>query len=185
MVRIRLQRHGRKKRPYYHIVAADIRKKRDGGIIEDLGRYNPVATPKMVNLNTERVLYWLANGAQPSESVRGLLKAEGIFYRQHLIRWGKSTEEIDQAIADWKSGKPAAGKASKAEKMRELLKAEEEQVKKAQVEAAAAAKKAEEEAKATAEAPAPVEAAAEETVEEAPAQEETPAAEESTEEQNG
>ncbi|TNE71828.1 30S ribosomal protein S16 [bacterium] len=181
MVRIRLQRHGRKKRPYYHIVAADIRKKRDGGIIEDLGRYNPVATPKMVNLNTERVLYWLANGAQPSESVRGLLKAEGIFYRQHLIRWGKSAEEIDQAIADWKSGKPVAGKASKAEKMREALKAEEEQVKKAQVEAAAAAKKAEEEAKVAAEAA----AAAEETVEEAPAQEETPAAEESTEEQNG
>ncbi len=182
MVRIRLQRHGRKKRPYYHIVAADIRKKRDGGIIEDLGRYNPVANPKMVNLNTDRVMYWLANGAQPTEAVRGLLKAEGIFYRQHLQRWGKTAEEIEQAIADWKSGKNVEIKATKVEKMRAALKAEEEQVKKAQAEAAAAAKKAEEEAKAAAEA---ATAAPQETAEEAPAQEETPVAEESTEEQNG
>lgn len=180
MVRIRLQRHGRKKRPYYHIVAADIRKKRDGGIIEDLGRYNPVANPKMVKLNTERVMYWLANGAQPTETVRGLLKAEGIYYRQHLQRWGKTAEEIEQIIADWKSGKNVVVKATKAEKMRAALKAEEEQVKKAQAEAAAA-KKAEE-AKAAAEAAA---AASQETAEETPAQEQTPVAEESTEEQNG
>ena len=79
MVRLRLQRHGRKKKPYYHIVAADIRKKRDGGIIEDLGRYNPVVSPKTVTLHTDRVIHWLENGAQPSEAVKGLLKAEGIY----------------------------------------------------------------------------------------------------------
>lgn len=174
MVRIRLQRHGRNKRPYYHIVAADIRKKRDGGIIEDLGRFNPVITPKTVTLNTARIIYWLENGAQPSEAVRGLLKAEGVYYRLHLARWGKSAEEIEQAIADWKAAKTGEAKLSPSDVKRAAMKVEEEKFKKAQVEkAAAAAKKAAE--------PVVVEVVAEE----APVVEEEAAAETTTEEQNG
>lgn len=145
MVRLRLQRHGRKKKPYYHIVAADIRKKRDGGIIEDLGRYNPVVSPKTVTLHTDRVIHWLENGAQPSEAVKGLLKAEGIYYRLHLIRWGKSAEEIEQTVADWKAGKGEEKTLSRVEIKRAALKAEEEQVNVARAEAAAAAKKEAEE----------------------------------------
>jgi len=150
LVRIRLQRHGRKKKPYYHIVAADIRKKRDGGIIDDLGRYNPVANPKTVSLETDRVIYWLQNGAQPSEAVVGLLKAEGIYYRLHLIRWGKSAEEIEQTVADWKAGKGEEKTLSRVEIKRAALKAEQEQVSVARAEAAAT--KAAEEAAAAAKA---------------------------------
>ncbi|NCP84691.1 MAG: 30S ribosomal protein S16 [Bacteroidetes bacterium] len=150
MVRIRLQRHGRKKKPYYHIVAADIRKKRDGGIIDDLGRYNPVANPKTISLETDRVIYWLQNGAQPSEAVKGLLKAEGIYYRLHLIRWGKSAEEIEQTVADWKAGKGEEKTLSRVEIKRAALKAEQEQVSVARAEAAAT--KAAEEAAAAAKA---------------------------------
>lgn len=189
MVRIRLQRHGRKKKPYYHIVAADIRKKRDGGIIDDLGRYNPVANPKTVSLETDRVIYWLQNGAQPSEAVVGLLKAEGIYYRLHLIRWGKSAEEIEQTIADWKAGKGEEKTLSRVEIKRAALKAEEEQVSVARAEAVAAVKKEAEEkaaqvaaaAKAAEEAAA---AAAKAAAEETPATEteEAAPAEASTEE---
>jgi len=189
LVRIRLQRHGRKKKPYYHIVAADIRKKRDGGIIDDLGRYNPVANPKTISLETDRVIYWLQNGAQPSEAVKGLLKAEGIYYRLHLIRWGKSAEEIEQTIADWKAGKGEEKTLSRVEIKRAALKAEEEQVSVARAEAVAAVKKEAEEkaaqvaaaAKAAEEAAA---AAAKAAAEETPATEteEAAPAEASTEE---
>lgn len=163
MVRIRLQRHGRNKRPYYHIVAADIRKKRDGGVIDDLGRFNPVITPKTVTLHTEKVIYWLENGAQPSDAVRGILKAEGIYYRLHLKRWGKTAEEIEVAISEWKAAKTGEAKLSPVEVKRAAMKAEEEQFKKAQAEKAVAAAK-----KAAEPAPAPVveEAAAETTTEE-------------------
>jgi len=179
LVRLRLQRHGRKKRPYYHLVAADIRARRDGRIIEDLGRYNPVTAPTVVTLNTERVIYWLQNGAQPTDTVRSILKKEGIFYRLHLMGWGKSAEEIEATLADWKADKTATKgvEKSRAEVRRAALKAEESVVKKAEASAAEAkAKAAEEAAKAPVvveeEAPA-VEAAAEAApAEEAPATEE-------------
>lgn len=167
MVRLRLQRHGRKKKPYYHVVAADIRKKRDGGVIEDLGRYNPVVTPKQITLETERVIYWLQNGAQPSETVKGLLKKEGIYYRLHLMRWGKSAEEIDQAIADWKATRKGDGKVSPIEAKRAALAAEEEKMKKVRAEAAA---KREADAKAAAQAAVAEQVAAETETEATPAE---------------
>ena len=99
MVRLRLQRHGRKKLPFYHIVAADVRTKRDGRIIEDLGRFNPTQEPSLLRLETDRVIHWLKNGAQPTDTVRSILKKEGIYYRLHLERWGKSEEEIDATVS--------------------------------------------------------------------------------------
>jgi small subunit ribosomal protein S16 len=165
LVRIRLQRHGRKKLPYYHIVAADKRQKRDGRIVESLGRFNPL-TAQGVSIDTERVLYWLKNGAQPSDAVRGIFKREGIYYRLHLERWNKSPEEIEATIAAWKEGKTegVANKNSRKEQLARVLKAEAETAKKKAAERAAAEK-------AAAEAPAPAA--------EAPAAEatETPAAE--------
>lgn len=74
MVVIRLARHGAKKRPFYRIVAADSRNKRDGRFLEILGHYNPVASDKPLSLKAERVQHWLDNGAQPSSTVRRLIK---------------------------------------------------------------------------------------------------------------
>ena len=78
MVKLRLTRMGAKKAPFYRIVATDSRKARDGQYIEQIGIYDPVAEPKLVRIDAELAKKWLANGAQPTETVRGLLKAQGI-----------------------------------------------------------------------------------------------------------
>lgn len=78
MVKIRLTRMGAKKAPFYRIVAIDSRKARDGEYIEQIGYYNPVAQPKVVVIDSEIAKKWLANGAQPTETVRDLFKANGI-----------------------------------------------------------------------------------------------------------
>ena len=76
-VKIRLARHGAKKRPYYRIVAADGEAPRDGRFIEKLGTYNPLAVPAEVNFDADRVRYWIGQGAQPSDTVKSLLKKHG------------------------------------------------------------------------------------------------------------
>jgi small subunit ribosomal protein S16 len=139
LVRIRLQRHGRKKKPYYHIVAADVRSKRDGRIIEDLGRYDPVGAENKVSLKTERVIHWLKTGAQPTDTVRAILKKEGIMYRIHLMGWGKSAEEIETTLAAWHASKAKSNTVSSIQAKKDRLKAEEENYKKAQAEKAKAA----------------------------------------------
>ena len=73
-VKIRLARHGAKKRPYYRVVVADSRSPRDGRFIEELGTYDPMAEGNKLNLDVERVKYWVSQGAQPTDTVRGLLK---------------------------------------------------------------------------------------------------------------
>ena len=77
MVKIRLRRMGAKKRPYYRIVVADSRSPRDGRSIEEVGTYNPLTDPPEVTVKTERVQEWIKNGAQPTDTVRGLLKKAG------------------------------------------------------------------------------------------------------------
>ena len=74
MVKIRLRRMGAKKAPYYRIVVADSRSPRDGRFIEELGTYDPMAEGEKLKVDNERVSYWIANGAQPTDTVRGLLK---------------------------------------------------------------------------------------------------------------
>ena len=74
MVKIRLRRMGAKKAPYYRIVVADSRSPRDGRFIEEVGTYDPMADSEKLKVNQERVAYWIANGAQPTDTVRGLLK---------------------------------------------------------------------------------------------------------------
>ncbi len=78
MVVIRMARGGAKKRPFYHIVVADSRSRRDGRFIERLGFYNPVSNPSELRLDKERAAYWLAQGAQPSDTVARFLKSEGV-----------------------------------------------------------------------------------------------------------
>ena len=79
MVRIRLRRMGKKKQPTYRIVVADSRMPRDGRYIESLGFYNPMSEPSTIELNQERALYWLGQGAQPSRQVQNLMKIKGVW----------------------------------------------------------------------------------------------------------
>lgn len=111
MIKIRLQRKGRIRRPIYHIVVADSRSPRDGRIIEQVGRYDGVTEKKETVLNEDRILYWLETGAQPTDSVRKILRQEGLLYKRHLMMWGKSEAEIEAALTEWK-----AYRDSKAEK---------------------------------------------------------------------
>ena len=78
-VKIRLARHGAKKRPFYRIVAADSESPRDGRFLEKLGTYNPLQDPVEVVLDTDRVKYWIGQGATPTDTVRSILKREGVF----------------------------------------------------------------------------------------------------------
>ncbi|WP_419661257.1 RpsP: 30S ribosomal protein S16 [Desulfosarcina variabilis str. Montpellier] len=78
-VKIRLARHGAKKRPFYRIVAADSESPRDGRFLEKLGTYNPLQNPVQVSLDTERVKYWIGQGAKPTDTVKSILKREGVF----------------------------------------------------------------------------------------------------------
>ena len=78
-VRIRLARHGGKKRPFYRIVVADNEAPRDGKFLENVGTYNPLLDPAEINLKTDRIKYWMSQGAKPSDTVRSLLKKEGFF----------------------------------------------------------------------------------------------------------
>lgn len=78
MVKIRLKRMGAHKKPFYRIVVADSRTQRDGRFIEEIGYYNPLAEPPVININDERARSWLSNGAQPTEVVRSLFKKSGV-----------------------------------------------------------------------------------------------------------
>lgn len=102
MVRIRLRRKGRAHYPVYDIVAVDSRTRRDGAFIERLGFYNPNTQPSNIEINLERAIYWLDNGAQPSDTVRQLLSYEGVFLARHLKRQGKTSEEIEEALTKHK-----------------------------------------------------------------------------------
>ena len=85
-VKIRLQRHGSKKRPFYFIVVANSTAPRDGKFIEKLGTYNPLSIPATVRLNRERSLHWLQKGAQPTNTCRRILSFKGVLYLKHLMR---------------------------------------------------------------------------------------------------
>ncbi len=97
-VRLRLTRMGRKKRPFYRVVAVDNRKRRDGAYLENLGHYNPLSDPIELKLNEERILYWLNVGAQPSDTVRSLLRQEGILFKWDLMKKGFDEARIQEEL---------------------------------------------------------------------------------------
>lgn len=132
MLRIRLQRRGRKKRPIHHIVVADNRKPRDGRIIEDLGRFDNVTPNNQLTLDRERALHWLKQGAQPTDTVRSIFKNQGIMYEMHLIRWGKSEEEIEEALTEWRERREEKEEEvpTRKERQQALLEAEEKEFQK-------------------------------------------------------
>ncbi|MBI2284733.1 MAG: 30S ribosomal protein S16 [Bacteroidetes bacterium] len=97
-VKIRLQRHGSKKRPFYFIVVADARAPRDGKFIQKVGTYNPLTVPATIQLDRQKALEWLNKGAQPTDTVRRILSFKGVLYLKHLLR-GVSLGLFDQAAA--------------------------------------------------------------------------------------
>lgn len=100
-VKIRMQRHGSKKRPFYFIVAATSTAPRDGKFIEKLGTYNPLTVPATIRINNERALDWLQKGAQPTNTVRRILSFKGVLYMKHLMR-GVSLGLFDEKAANEK-----------------------------------------------------------------------------------
>ena len=99
-VKIRLQRHGKKGKPYYWIVAADARSKRDGKYLEKLGAYNPNTNPATIELNIDGAVQWLQNGAQPTDTAKAILSYKGAMLKNHLaggVRKGALTEEQAEA----------------------------------------------------------------------------------------
>ena len=98
MVKLRLRRMGRKKRPVYDIVAADSRSPRDGRFIEKVGQYNPMVVAGQIALKRDRVLHWLQTGAQPTDTVRSILRREGMLLEMDMNRKGKGSEEIAQNV---------------------------------------------------------------------------------------
>jgi small subunit ribosomal protein S16 len=178
-VKIRLKRLGKLRTPHYRIVVADSRKKRDGRVIEEIGRYIPTENPSFIEVNSERALYWLGVGAQPTEQVAVILKLTGDFQKSKGDKDAKNTVQV-------KPAKPVFEKDTKKKAV--LLPKEELAAKKAKTEAPAEAPAADAVSEVT---DAPVEAVADaEVVEapaealaaEAPAEEAAPAAEAAAEE---
>jgi small subunit ribosomal protein S16 len=101
VVKLRLRRAGKKKHPIYKIVAADMRSPRDGRFIEAVGQYDPNVNPIFLTVNEERVLYWLRNGAQPTDTVRSLLQRKGVWLRWSLIRRGVDDAKMQSIVERW------------------------------------------------------------------------------------
>ncbi len=97
-VKMRLQRHGSKKRPFYFIVVADARAPRDGKFIQKIGTYNPLTVPASISLDRQKALEWLHKGAQPTDTVRRILSFKGVLYLKHLLR-GVKLGLFDEAAA--------------------------------------------------------------------------------------
>ncbi len=136
-VKIRLQRHGKKGKPFYWIVAADSRVKRDGKFLEKLGTYNPNTNPATINLDVDGSVKWLQNGAQPTDTARAILSYKGALLKNHLaggVRKGALTEEQAEAKFEaWleeKAGKVSAKEdglaKAKADAKTKALEAEKE-----------------------------------------------------------
>ncbi len=119
-VKIRLQRHGRKSKPFYHIVVADARAPRDGRFIERLGSYNPNTNPATIDLDVEKALQWLFNGAEPTDTANAILRYKGVLAKKHL-QVGVRKGSITQETADARFADLQATQASKVENKKDSL----------------------------------------------------------------
>lgn len=178
-VKIRLQRHGKKGKPFYWVVAADARSKRDGKYLEKIGTYNPNTNPATIDLDLDSAVQWLHNGAQPTDTARAILSYKGALLKHHLdggVRKGALTQEqADEKLTKWldeKAGKVDSKKEglskAQAEAKAAALKAEQ----KVNADRIAAAKQAEADAIAAATPAVETEEVAETQAEETPAAEE-------------
>ncbi len=128
-VKIRLARHGRKKRAFYYIVAADSRAPRDGRYIERIGSYNPNTDPATIDLNFDKALKWLQNGAIPTDTCRAILSYKGVLYKNHLLKGvakgALTEEEAENKFNSWMKDKEQKIQAKK-DKLKAASKAEKE-----------------------------------------------------------
>ncbi|MDR2038756.1 MAG: 30S ribosomal protein S16 [Bacteroidales bacterium] len=175
-VKIRLTRQGKKGYPFYHIVAADSRAPRDGKYIERLGSYNPNTHPATVELDFDKALTWLNNGAQPTETCRNILSHEGVLLKKHLLE-GVKKGAFSESEAETRFDKWISEKRSKVESLKNNATKEKNEVARKRLEEEMKAKEAtaqkvaeklaalEPKAEVAAEAEASAETAAEETPE--------------------
>jgi small subunit ribosomal protein S16 len=147
--KIRLQRHGKKGKPFYYIVVADARAPRDGRFIERLGSYNPNTNPATIDINFDKTLDWVNNGAQPTDTCRAILSYKGVLYKKHLqggLKKGALTEDqVESKFQEWvdqKDGKITGKKSDLVSAKDEARKAAlaAEAIKKEEKAAAIAAK---------------------------------------------
>ena len=99
--KIRLKRIGRRNRPFYRLVIMDSRKRRDGAAIEQVGWYNPIAKDDLYSLKEDRILHWLKEGAQPTDTVHDILRTSGLAFKWHLIQQGLSDADIEKEMKKW------------------------------------------------------------------------------------
>src|SRR5690606_10160525 len=115
--KIRLQRHGRKGKPFFHIVVADSRAKRDGRFIEKIGTYNPITNPATIELDIDRAVYWLQVGAEPTNTARNILSYKGALMKKHLLggvaKGAFSAEEAEKRFQAWLEERAQAVQAKK------------------------------------------------------------------------
>jgi small subunit ribosomal protein S16 len=183
-VKIRLSRHGKKGYAFYHIVIADSRSPRDGRFIEKIGTYNPNTNPATIDVDIDKALKWLQNGAQPTDTCRAILSYKGVLLKKHLlggVKKGAFTEEVaEQRFKLWIEGKEAQVEDKKNKLLQDKKAGNktrlEQEAKANEAKAALVAKKRLDAAQKEAEEKAA--AAAEDSVEEVIPVEETPANEE-------
>jgi small subunit ribosomal protein S16 len=123
-VKLRLSRKGRKKAPFYHIVVADARAPRDGKFIEKIGTYNPMTKPATIEIDRNAAYDWLVKGAQPTDTVRAILRFKGVYYKKHLMRGVKkgalTLEQVDTMWQKWIDAKEASIASRKASTLAEM-----------------------------------------------------------------
>ena len=167
--KIRLQRHGKKGRPFYHVVVADARAPRDGKFIDRIGSYNPNTNPATIVLDFDKALDWMNKGAQPTDTARTILSDKGVLYKKHL-QGGVKKGAFDEAALETKFAAWTEANAAKVSGKKDGLANAKAEAKKAALVAEAAKKDAKAAAIAAKNAPvaeeAPAEEAAEETTEE-------------------
>ncbi len=118
-VKMRLSRKGRKRAPFYHIIVADSRSPRDGKFIEKLGTYNPMTKPATIEIDREAAYDWLVKGAQPTDTVKAILRFKGVYYKKHLMRGLKkgalTIEQVNDLLGKWTDAKEAKIEARKTQ----------------------------------------------------------------------
>ncbi len=172
-VKIRLSRHGRKRHAFYHIVVADSRAPRDGKYIERIGSYNPNTNPATIDLDFDKALTWLGNGAQPTDTARAILSYKGVMMKKHLLD-GVKKGAFDEAEAEKRFNTWLTEKQAKIQAKIDGLEGKAAELAQANLEREAKinSERAEAIAKKNAELAAEAEAATAETAEEAPESEE-------------
>jgi small subunit ribosomal protein S16 len=118
VVKLRLRRVGKKKHPIYKIVATDSRSKRDGAYLEAVGRYDPNEHPILLQMNEEKIFGWLRKGAQPTDTVRSLLRRQSLWMRWALMKQGKNTDVIQKVTERWQMAQAERAKREADRKAR-------------------------------------------------------------------